>query len=84
MRTQLSLAIANVETLLADAGATLADGVAATVYVTDRAQVAPVMEALQPALSRHGIPHSLFIVKGLAAPEILMEIDVHAVLPDVG
>ncbi len=77
---QARIAIANVQKLLADAGATLADAVHATVYVTDRAYIAPVMRELLPPLSTHPIPHTLFVVKGLAAPEILMEIDVHACL----
>ncbi|UPY35656.1 Rid family hydrolase [Sediminicoccus sp. KRV36] len=77
---QARIAIANVEKLLADAGATLADAVHATVYVTDRAYITPVMATLMPVLSVHPITHTLFVVKGLAAPEILMEIDVHAVL----
>ena len=77
---QARIAIANVQKLLADAGATLADAVHATVYVTDRAYIAPVMVELLPQLSAHPIPHTLFVVKGLAAPEILMEIDVHACL----
>ena len=81
---QARIAIANVEALLADAGATLADAVHATIYVTDRAHITPVMAALMPRLSAHPIPHSLFVVKGLAAPEILMEIDLHAVLRDAG
>lgn len=72
-------ALHNVETLLADAGASLADAVHATIYVTDRAHIAPMMAAILPVLSAHPIPHSLFVVKGLAAPEMLMEIDVHAV-----
>jgi enamine deaminase RidA (YjgF/YER057c/UK114 family) len=77
---QARIAIANVQKLLADAGATLADAVHATIYVTDRAHIAPVMAEILPPLSAHPIPHALFVVKGLAAPEILMEIDVHACL----
>lgn len=77
---QARTAIANVQKLLADAGATLADAVHATIYVTDRAHIAPVMAEILPPLSAHPIPHALFVVKGLAAPEILMEIDVHACL----
>lgn len=79
---QARIAIANVAALLADAGATLEDAVHATVYVTDRAYIGPVMAALMPSLSAHPVAHTLFVVKGLAAPEILMEIDVHAVLPE--
>ena len=81
---QARTAIANVDALLAEAGATLADAVHATIYVTDRAHIAPVMAALMPPLALHPVPHSLFVVKGLAAPEILMEIDLHAVLPGMG
>lgn len=77
---QARIAIANVQKLLADAGATLADAVHATIYVTDRAHIAPVMAEILPPLLAHPIPHALFVVKGLAAPEILMEIDVHACL----
>ena len=78
---QARVAIQNVETLLAEAGASLADAVHATIYVTDRAHIAPVVAAMLPALSAHPIPHALLVVKGLAAPEVLMEIDVHAVRP---
>ena len=81
---QARIAIANVEALLAEAGGNLADAVHATIYVTDRAHIAPVMAALMPPISAHPLPHALFVVKGLASPEILMEIDLHAVLPDVG
>jgi enamine deaminase RidA (YjgF/YER057c/UK114 family) len=77
---QARIAIANVQKLLADVGATLADAVHATIYVTDRAHIAPVMAEILPPLSANPIPHALFVVKGLAAPEILMEIDVHACL----
>jgi enamine deaminase RidA (YjgF/YER057c/UK114 family) len=77
---QARIAIANVQQLLADAGATLRDAAHATIYVTDRAHIAPVMAELLPPLSAHPLPHTLFVVKGLAAPEILMEIDLHAVL----
>lgn len=77
---QARIAIANVQKLLVDAGATLADAVHATIYVTDRAHIAPVMAEILPPLSAHPIPNALFVVKGLAAPEILMEIDVHACL----
>ncbi len=56
------------------------EAVYATIYVTDRAHIAPVVAELLPPLSAHPIPHTLFVVKGLAAPEILMEIDVHACL----
>ena len=83
-QAQATQALDNVETLLGDAGCRLADAAFATVYVTDRAFIAPVMRALLPRLTAHGIPHTLFVVKGLASPELQMEVDVHAVRPDVG
>ena len=73
---QARIARANVVALLGEAGATLENAVHATVYVTDRAFIAPVMAALDLPV----LPHTLFVVKGLAAPELLMEVDVHAVL----
>lgn len=76
---QARQAMENVEALLAEAGCTLANAVHATIYVTDRADVAPVMRALLPRFAPHPMPHTLLIVKGLAAPEIQMEIDLHAV-----
>lgn len=81
---QARMAMDNVETLLAEAGCTLADAVFATIYVTDRACITPVMREIAPRLSPHPLTHTLYVVKGLAAPEILMEVDVHAVRPDVG
>ncbi|MBX9699228.1 MAG: hypothetical protein K2X74_07310 [Acetobacteraceae bacterium] len=81
---QARQAMDNVEALLADAGCTLADAVHATVFVTDRAFIAPVMHAVAPRFAAHPVAHTLLVVKGLAAPEIMMEIDVHAVRPVVG
>lgn len=81
---QAGQAMDNVEQLLADAGCSLADAAFATVYVTDRAFIAPVMQAIAPRFALHPVTHTLYVVKGLAAPEIQMEIDVHAVRPDVG
>ncbi len=77
---QARQALANVKTLLADAGATLANATRLITYVTDRAYLAPVLAAIEPAFAAIPIPSTELIVKGLAAPEILMEIDVHAML----
>ncbi|HEV7263460.1 MAG TPA: RidA family protein [Falsiroseomonas sp.] len=78
---QARVAMDNVETLLADAGATLADAVHATVYVTDRAWLVPTLRAVLPRFAGSPVPVTSLVVKGLAAPEILMEVDVRA---DVG
>lgn len=75
---QARVAMDNVEALLAEAGATLADAVHATLYVTDRAWLAPSLRALLPRLGAHPVPLTTLVVKGLAAPELLMEVDVRA------
>jgi len=75
---QARVAMANVEALLAEAGAGLADVVHATVYVTDRAWFAPVLRTVVPRFASCPVPLTALVVKGLAAPEILMEVDVRA------
>jgi len=75
---QARMAMDNVATLLGDAGATLADAVHATIYVTDRAFLAPVREVVMERLGTNALPLTQLIVKGLAAPEIPMEVDVRA------
>ncbi len=74
-------AIANVQTLLADVGATLDHATRLVTYVTDRAHLGPVLDVVQPAFANAPAASTELVVKGLAAPEILMEIDVHATLP---
>ena len=74
---QARQAMANVAALLTDAGCTMADAAHATVFVTDRAFLAPVLAVVEPCFPQP-IALSALVVKGLAAPEIQMEIDVHA------
>ncbi len=74
---QARQAMANVVALLADAGCTMEHAAHATVFVTDRAFLAPVMAVVEPCFPQP-IALSAMVVKGLAAPEIQMEIDVHA------
>lgn len=76
---QAAQAVANVRDLLADAGAALQHVTRLVTYVTDRAFLAPVLAVVEPALGPAA--GTELIVKGLAAPELLMEIDVHAMLP---
>lgn len=78
---QARQAIANVRILLADAGANLSHATRMVTYVTDRAHLGPVHNALAPAFADVPIASTELVVKGLAAPELLMEIDVHAMLP---
>ena len=68
----------NVETLLADAGAGLADVTKATLFVTDRAYLAGAADAVLRRLRGTTPAFSAMIVKGLASPELLMEVDITA------
>ena len=74
---QARQAVENVSILLAEAGTGLAAASRLVIYVTDRAFLAPVAEEVLPAFPP-SIATTALVVKGLAAPELLMEIDVHA------
>jgi enamine deaminase RidA (YjgF/YER057c/UK114 family) len=78
-RAQAEQAMRNVETLLGEAEARLADVVKATVYVTDRAFLAEVNEAVLGRLRDAAPAFTSVIVKGLASPELLMEVDIVAI-----
>jgi len=78
---QARQAMDNVETLLAEAGASLSDVGKATVFVTDRGFLAGVSEAVLEALEGTAPAFSAVIVKGLASPELLMEVDITAIIP---
>jgi enamine deaminase RidA (YjgF/YER057c/UK114 family) len=76
---QAEQAMRNVEILLAESGARLADVVKATVYVTDRAFLADVNVTVMRALGEASPAFTSVIVKGLASPELLMEVDIVAI-----
>ncbi|MCV9938429.1 Rid family hydrolase [Boseaceae bacterium BT-24-1] len=75
---QAEQAMDNVAELLGEAGATLDDVVKATVYVTEPDYLAGVNASV---LRRFANPPAFtsFVVKGLASPELLMEVDIVAV-----
>jgi enamine deaminase RidA (YjgF/YER057c/UK114 family) len=75
---QAEQAMENVTELLGEAGATLDDVTKATIYVTDRAFLAGVTDVVLRRLDGVQPCVSLLIVKGLASPELLMEVDVTA------
>lgn len=77
---QAEQAMENVATLLGDAGASLADVTKATVFVTDRAFLAPVTERVLRRLGSATPAFSAVVLKGLASPELLMEVDISAVI----
>jgi enamine deaminase RidA (YjgF/YER057c/UK114 family) len=81
---QAEQAMDNVATLLGEAGASLADVVKATVFVTDRAFLAGVTEAVLRGLGDTATAFSAVIVKGLASPELQMEVDISAVVAERG
>jgi len=78
-KAQAEQAMRNVETLLQEAGARLCDVVKATVYVTDRAFLAGVNAAVMRGLDGAAPAFTSVIVKGLASPELLMEVDIVAI-----
>jgi len=78
-RAQAEQAMDNVAVLLREAGASLTDVVKATVYVTDRAFMKGVNEVVLKRLAGAKPAFTSVIVKGLAGPELLMEVDIHAI-----
>ena len=79
---QAEQALDNVGMLLGEAGAKLSDVVKATVFVTDRAYLAGVSDVALRRLSGVNPAFSALIAKGLASPELLMEVDITAVIAD--
>lgn len=81
---QAAQAMANVETLLREAGACLEDICKLVVYLTDSRYREPVYRVLGERL-RGVFPVSTgVVVSALARPEWLVEVDVIAVLPGAG
>ena len=80
--TQAAQAMDNVAVLLGEAGAKLSDVVKATVFVTDRAFLAPAADVVLGRLAGVNPAFGVLIVKGLASPELLMEVDITAVVAD--
>jgi enamine deaminase RidA (YjgF/YER057c/UK114 family) len=78
-KAQAEQAMRNVEVLLQEAGASLSGVVKATVYVTDRAFLPKVNAAVLSRLGDATPAVTAVIVKGLASPELLMEVDITAI-----
>jgi enamine deaminase RidA (YjgF/YER057c/UK114 family) len=80
---QAEQAMQNVKVLLAEAGSSLEHICKVTTYITDRAYREPVYNTVGKYFK--GIPTvgTGLIVKGLAMPEMKMEIDVDAVIPQM-
>jgi enamine deaminase RidA (YjgF/YER057c/UK114 family) len=76
---QTRLTIANVNAVLAEGGMTNANIAKLTIYLTDPANVPGFIEAAAGALPAPPPATTLLIVKGLASPELLIEIEAIAV-----
>lgn len=81
---QTENAMACVKTLLEEAGAKLEHICKITIYITDRDYREPVYRVVGKWLKGVYPVSTGLIVKGLARPEYLMEIDVDAVIPEDG
>jgi len=71
-----------VKVLLEESGSCLDHIVKTTIYLTDRAHRVPVYNVVGKWLKGVYPCQTGLIVAGLAAPEMLMEIDVEAVIPE--
>jgi enamine deaminase RidA (YjgF/YER057c/UK114 family) len=75
---QSEQAMDNVEVLLGEAGASLSDVAKATLFVTDRAHLADAARVVLRRLEGVTPAFSAVVIKGLASPELLMEVDITA------
>jgi 2-iminobutanoate/2-iminopropanoate deaminase len=82
VRAQTQQALDNIRALIEEAGGSMADVVKCTVYVTSRADWAPMNEVYF-ANFKSDPPHRVScIVSGLGSPECLVEIDATVYLGD--
>jgi enamine deaminase RidA (YjgF/YER057c/UK114 family) len=81
VRAQVEQVYANLQRALTAAGATFADVVKTTTYMTDAANVAVIREVRARYHGKDEFPASTFVaVRGLARPEWLVEIEAIAVV----
>jgi enamine deaminase RidA (YjgF/YER057c/UK114 family) len=79
---QAENAMAGAKVLLEEAGAKLDHVCKVTIYITDRAYREPVYQVVGKWLKGVYPVSTGLIVNGLAKPEMLMEIDIDAVIPE--
>ena len=79
---QADLAMRNVKQVLEEAGSHLGHIVKMTVYITGRAYRTPVYQAIGRWMEGVTYCSTGVIVKGLARPEWVVEIDAWAVIPE--
>lgn len=78
---QAEQAMLNVAHLLTEAGARMEHVTKATVFVTDRAYLPGVTDVVLRHLGTAAPCLTTLIVKGLASPDLFMEVDITAMLP---
>jgi len=81
---QAENAMSCVKTLLEESGAKLEHVCKVTIYITDRSYREEVYEVVGRWLKGIHVCSTGLIVKGLALPEMMMEIDVEAMIPEEG
>ena len=79
---QAENAMSCVKILLEESGSKLEHICKVTIYITDRAYREEVYEVVGRWLKGVHVCSTGLIVKGLALPEMVMEIDVEAIIPD--
>ena len=79
---QTETAMQCVKTLLEEAGSKLEHICKTTIYITDRAYREDVYKVIGQHLKGIHVCSTGLIVKGLAKPEMVMEIDIEAIIPD--
>ncbi len=79
---QAETAMKCVKTLLEEAGSKLEHICKTTIYITDRSYREEVYSVIGKHLKGIHVCSTGLIVKGLARPEMVMEIDVEAVIPE--
>ena len=79
---QAENAMSCVKILLEESGAKLEHVCKVTIYVTDRSHREEVYEVVGRWLKGIHVCSTGLIVKGLALPEMMMEIDVEAIIPE--
>ncbi len=84
MRAQAEQIFRNLDTALKAAGATFADVVKMNTYITDVSK-APAVRDVRARYFTDAAPASTFVeVKGLVRPELMLEIEVIAAVPESG
>ena len=78
---QAGQAMSEARALLAEAGSALEHVCKVTILVTDRAWLAPVRQVVADHLGGTAAVATDLIVNGLASPEMLVAIDIDAVIP---